>query len=181
MKPLLKMIMKHYGFFCLVLLFPFAAMANVDNIFQTINERLMYMEDVALYKAQHHLPIEDIAREKKVLASATHAASQLGLPANKVEVFFKAQIAVAKAIQYRYRAQWLAMPTLATPKDLQTQVRPALIQLGKQLNTELSAYVKQGGHFVPKQYQYFSDAIKVKYVTEADKKLLFNALMQVTQ
>ncbi|WP_298776241.1 chorismate mutase [uncultured Shewanella sp.] len=183
MKYLHKMRVKKYGLLCLILLFSGSAMANVDveSIFNTMNERLTYMKDVALYKAQHHLAIEDVAREKKVLASATQAASQLGLPANKVDDFFKAQIAVAKAIQYRYRAQWLASPVSGTPKDLNTQVRPALIKLGKQLNIELAAYVKQGGQFVTKQYQSFSDTINVKYVTDADKKLLFNALMQITE
>lgn len=183
MKCLPKMVMKKSCFLYLLLLLLISATANadVDSIFNTMNERLTYMRDVALYKAQHHLAIEDVAREKQVLASATKAASQLGLPANKVDGFFKAQIAVAKAIQYRYRAQWLASPVSGTPKDLNAQIRPALIKLGKQLNTELAAYVQQGGHFVQAQYQSFSNAIKVKYVTDADKKLLFNALMQITQ
>ncbi|WP_299002259.1 chorismate mutase [uncultured Shewanella sp.] len=183
MKHLHKMRIKKYGLLCLILSFSGSAMANVDvdSIFNTINERLTYMQDVALYKAQHHLAIEDLAREKQVLASAMQAASQLGLPANKVDSFFKAQIAVAKAIQYRYRAHWLASPTSRTPEDLKTQIRPALIKLGKQLNTELAAYVKQGGHFMQAQYPRFSDAINVKYVTDADKKLLFNALIKITE
>lgn len=183
MKFLNRFTVKKYCFLCLILLLPLPVLANADalTVFNTINERLTYMHDVALYKAQHHLAIEDVDREKKVLASATLAATQLGLPANKVDGFFKAQIAVAKAIQYRYRAQWLASPISGAPRDLQTQVRPALIKLGKQLNTELADYLIQGGHFVRSQYQDFSDAIKVKYVTEADKKLLFNALIKITE
>ncbi|MCL1127150.1 gamma subclass chorismate mutase AroQ [Shewanella surugensis] len=179
----MNLLSKNFYLLCLILLFPLPVLANGDvaSIFNTINLRLTYMQDVALYKAQHHLAIEDVAREKKVLASATRAASQLGLPTNKVDAFFKAQIAVAKAIQYRYRAQWLASAVSGNaPRDLQTQVRPALIKLGEQLNKELADYVMQGGRFVPTQYKAFSDAIKVKYVTVPDKNLLFNALMQIT-
>lgn len=139
------------------------------------------MKDVALYKANHQLAIEDLSREKIVLASSNKSASTLGLNPEKVDAFFKAQISVAKAIQYRYRAQWLASPSQDTPLNLATEVRPALIKLGKQLNIALATYVKQGGQFVPSQFKAFSEAIKVKYVTESDKKLLFNGLIGVTQ
>jgi chorismate mutase len=45
-----------------------------DSLFQTIDERLGYMEDVALFKAQNRIPVEDIAREKVVLFDAKELA-----------------------------------------------------------------------------------------------------------
>lgn len=44
-----------------------------------INERLSYMKDVAGYKAENHLPIEDRIQEEKVINSAMAQAESLGL------------------------------------------------------------------------------------------------------
>ena len=84
--------------------------SNLCRIFSTINERLSYMEDVALFKAQNHLPIEDIQRESVVINKAKVSASEQGLDPEIVKDFFQAQISVAKAIQYRYRADLLSQP-----------------------------------------------------------------------
>ena len=46
---------------------------------ELVNQRLSLMKDVAGYKAQQHLPIEDPAQEAKVLASAQAEAGRLGL------------------------------------------------------------------------------------------------------
>lgn len=76
-----------------------------------VNQRLSFMKDVAGYKAQQHLPIEDVTQEVKVLAVSEAAAERLGLVSTSVRPLIVAQMDAAKAIQYRYRADWLA----ATP------------------------------------------------------------------
>ncbi|MFQ9621615.1 MAG: gamma subclass chorismate mutase AroQ [Enterobacteriaceae bacterium] len=94
-----------------------------------INERLSLMKDVAGYKAQHHQAIEDLQQEKKVLESATADADSLGLKGESVRPFIQAQMDAAKAIQYRYRADWLAAPeTDWQPRPLQ-DVRTQIGQL----------------------------------------------------
>lgn len=89
----------------------FPALADgAAAIGELVNQRLSLMKDVAGYKAQQHLPIEDLAQEAKVLASAQAEAGRLGLEPASVRPFIAAQMDAAKAIQYRYRADWLASP-----------------------------------------------------------------------
>ncbi|MCP3901424.1 MAG: chorismate mutase, partial [Desulfobacteraceae bacterium] len=61
--------MRYLSIFFLLAISSSQAWAEVtsEELFSTINERLSYMEDVALFKAQKHLPIENIEREKVVL------------------------------------------------------------------------------------------------------------------
>ncbi len=42
-----------------------------DQTARLVNERLAYMKDVAGYKAEQHLPIEDLTQEKKSSGSIT--------------------------------------------------------------------------------------------------------------
>ena len=65
------------------------------SLFQAIAERLRYMEDVAVYKAQNQIPVEDVGREKKVLSNAKELAATHGLDPDSMERFFIAQISAA--------------------------------------------------------------------------------------
>ena len=127
--------MKKILLFAAMLLFSHQASAEViaSELFKAINERLGYMEDVALFKARRQLAIEDIEREKIVIEKAKKSAQNKGLDPDSVEAFFKAQISVAKAIQFRYRADLLSQPTSREPRDLKQEIRPQLISLGDQI------------------------------------------------
>ncbi len=175
--------MKNIFFVCLLGVFSFQASAEITSaeLFRTINERLSYMEDIALFKARNHLPIEDIQRENIVLDKAKASAHEHGFDPELVNDFFQAQISVAKAIQYRYRADLLSLPSFRQPQDLQNEVRPALIRLGHQIIQQMAAYCKKYGEFQQIQFSEFSETITVKYVTEMDKQLLFRALLKVKQ
>ncbi|NIR30674.1 MAG: chorismate mutase, partial [Gammaproteobacteria bacterium] len=54
------------------------------------------MRDVAAYKWINGLPVEDLAREAKVLESAGSAALRFGLDVSATRTLFKAQIEAAK-------------------------------------------------------------------------------------
>ncbi len=97
---------------------------DAEALFETINQRLSYMKDVGLYKAQNQLAIENVERERVVLNSAKTAAAEKGLDADAVAGFFTAQISAAKAIQYRYRADLLSQPSQRQPLDLNAEIRP---------------------------------------------------------
>ncbi|PSW20171.1 chorismate mutase [Photobacterium sanctipauli] len=155
------------------------AASQAESLFNTINERLSYMEDVALFKANNHLPIEDVEREKVVVKKAIDSAANHGLSPQQTKAFFQAQIAVAKAIQYRHRADWLSQPASNQPRDLHQVIRPELLTLGNQINVELAAYIEQNGKISAKQEDMFKQSITVKYVSESDKELLFNALKKI--
>jgi chorismate mutase len=165
--------------FSALLSFSTLAAPNPAALFNTINLRLSYMEDVGLYKANHHLPIEDVAREKVVIDKAIQSAQQAGLDGHSVAAFFKSQITAAKAIQYRYRADLLNQPTQRTPQNLKTVIRPALIQLGKAINTRLKQYLSAGGKLTAQDWPKFQTTIACRYLSTADKKALFDALTNV--
>lgn len=173
--------MKYSLIFFLLVISSLQARAEVTSaeLFSTINERLSYMEDVALFKAQKHLPIENLEREKTVLNQAKMSAHIGGLDPNHIEEFFRAQIAVAKAIQFRYRADLLSEPSVEKPKDLQKEVRPALLSLGDQIIKQIIMYVKIHGSIESALFSEFDAAINIKYVTTSDKKLLFRALQKI--
>lgn len=149
------------------------------ELFKAINERLGYMEDVALFKAQNHLAIEDIEREQIVIDKAKKSAADKGLDPDSVEAFFKAQISVAKAIQFRYRADLLSQPSSREPKDLKREIRPQLISLGNQIIRQMTMYLEAHGAFKPVGFADFDAALTVAYVTVSDKQFLFKALQTV--
>lgn len=137
------------------------------------------MEDVALYKAQHHLAIEDLTREALVIKEAGASAKKYQLNAASVEQLTSAQISAAKAIQYRYRADLLSQASTQTPRDLKKVVRPALITLSNELNMELAAYLKAGHKITNSDWGAFQAALNNPYLSESDKRMLFNALEHV--
>lgn len=168
--------------FITLLCFIFISMtahASPQDLFNTINQRLSYMEDVALFKAMNQQAIEDPSREGMVVDKAKAAAAKKGLKPEQVEHFFKAQVSVAKAIQYRHRADWLSQPAAHLPRDLQTIIRPALITLGASITQQIADYVNQNGAFTPDDFNSFNKAITTKYVSAGDKQLLFSALMEI--
>ncbi len=150
-----------------------------NEIFAVINERLSYMEDIALFKTYEHLPVEDLQREQKLLDNMQTIAVQQGLDPKSIKQFFMVQIAVAKAIQHRYRADWQTDRPSRKPLGLQAKIRPALIHLGEQMIKQMAKYCNVYGGFNSGQSNTFENAITVKYVTESEKRILFNALLKV--
>lgn len=155
-----------------------AAEPGLDQLFSTINERLGYMESVALYKAQNKLPVENLERENIVIADAVKAAELEGLNPDSIEEFFSAQIAVAKAIQYRYRAELLSTQNPSQAADLDDIVRPAISKLGKQIVTLLANCLKSTETIKATDIEYFNQSINTRFVTTLDKKMLFGALLK---
>ncbi|MFS1892274.1 hypothetical protein [Vibrio lentus] len=64
---------------------------------------------MAIYKANHHLPIEDLEREKLVLKKSASTSEKFGLEVKSSEIFLRSLISSAKAIQYRVRANLLSV------------------------------------------------------------------------
>ena len=52
-----------------------AQSSDIETLFQLINERLSYMEHVALHKDRTKTPIEDMQREAVVIDDAVESAS----------------------------------------------------------------------------------------------------------
>ncbi|HEB26863.1 MAG TPA: gamma subclass chorismate mutase AroQ [Porticoccus sp.] len=139
--------------FLLILLFlqPLQTIADTDSldVFSLINQRLSYMEDVAKYKAQHHLPVEDVQREILVLKKAIDQAQLLGLEPASIKDFFRVQMDMAKAIQFRARADWLSDASQLTQngRNLSTEIRPQLLILGDKITQTIKDYLQSGHRF----------------------------------
>jgi len=141
-----------------------------------VNQRLSLMKDVAGYKAQQHLPIEDAAQEARVLADSQAEAGRLGLEPASVRPFIAAQMDAAKAIQYRYRADWLASLEKGwRPRALES-VRPQIAKLSSRI-LQLLAKRLQAGPLTEADRGAFQQALNQTNLGEADKRRLFDALL----
>jgi len=116
---------------------------SVDDL---IVERLALMKDVATYKYLNGIPVEDLEREAVVVAHAADKARAAGLSGDAMVPFFEAQIDAAKAIQTCWIARWDsndAPPPVDAP-NLETEIRPRLIELGDALIAALAADTSDG-------------------------------------
>ncbi|MFC3396342.1 chorismate mutase [Brenneria rubrifaciens] len=166
---------------CLAL-FPFWALnaqaGEHEKIAQLIDQRLAYMKDVAGYKAENHLPIEDLPQERKVIEKSLTEAESFGLEGESVKNFMNAQINVAKAIQYRYRADWLSAPEKNwKPQDL-ANIRQKISALGGDTFREIAKELKSNRGA---KIDYCSSirAIQRHNLKTSDKEALCLALNQV--
>ncbi len=168
------------GLLCLTLSTLTVADTMSNGIFQLINQRLNYMQDVALFKAKNHSPVEDLVREKQVLEKALVDAQQAGLQPDSIAGFFQAQMDAAKAIQYRYMADWLSThPENSEYRDLASEVRPKILALGDEIVVRISEYLKDGGSFDNKLQKDFVRTVNTKHLSENDKKKMFESLQMI--
>lgn len=166
-----------------VLLLPTCVVAEPSPkpVFDLINERLLEMEGVALYKAQNGLAVEDKLREKVVIAKAKESAEAAGLDPDSVVAFYQLQIQAAKAIQYRYLADWtFDLEASNRPaQNLVTEIRPALIALGDALVGAMKTFLEGKGCFREDQLTLFLDSITVEHLGEDEKRELFASMSDI--
>jgi chorismate mutase-like protein len=108
---------------------------GIESLRALIDARLLLAPDVAQYKWNHHLPIEDLPREAQVIAALGHRASDLGVPQAWAESFFRAQIEASKTAQNELFQGWDAFRRgqFADAPDLAAVTRPKLDRLTEQL------------------------------------------------
>ncbi|MDP2558558.1 chorismate mutase [Photobacterium damselae subsp. piscicida] len=71
-----------------------------NKIFNKINEHMSLMPDVAIYKANNNLPIENLEREALILKVSTSISEKRGLDVKSYQIFLGSLISSAKTIQY---------------------------------------------------------------------------------
>ena len=108
---------------------------GIESLRALIDARLLLAPDVAEFKWNHHIAIEDLPREAQVIAALGHQASDLGVPQAWAERFFRAQIEASKMAQNAMFQAWGAAGRGAFPDapDLATATRPRLDQLTGEL------------------------------------------------
>ena len=108
---------------------------GIESLRALIDARLLLATDVAQFKWNHHIPIEDLPREAQVTAALGHRASELGVPQRWAEAFFRAQIGASKTAQNELFQGWDVFKRGQFPDapDLVTVTRPKLDRLTDQL------------------------------------------------
>ena len=109
------------------------------NVIVLMDLRLAFMPAVAQYKGQHHLPIEDLAQEAAILERVETQARDLGLEPTAVRELFRIQIELAKQVQRATLQGLIPIPEWARGLDLNTDLRPALVELGDRIVQELAS------------------------------------------
>lgn len=109
------------------------------QLFDLIDARLELMDEVAAYKWQHGLAIEDKVREQIVLDKAAEDALNANLDPISSRLFFEAQIDAAKEIQRYWFSQYESAQVKPEARDLNQEVRPELLRLGQEILSAMSA------------------------------------------
>lgn len=148
----------------------------------SINSRLSYMKDVAAYKWENKLPIEDKARELVVIEASQTSANGDGLDSLTTREFFELQITLAKKIQHYWFKIW--GESNANPgqfQDLQEVVRPELIRLGDEIiqNVSTASLERHPSFFLEKKKHVFMDLITIEGLSLRDKEELFEAVVAI--
>ncbi len=148
------------------------------DVASLMNQRLSYMKDVAGYKAINHQAIEDLPQEAQVLAASVAKAETLGLNGESVKPFIQAQMDAAKAIQYRYRADWLSVPEKGWQPEPLMQVRSKISVLSTAILTTVSTRLSEGLPLTDKNT--FMQTLQQTHLEDSDKERLWESLKQVT-
>jgi chorismate mutase-like protein len=119
---------------------PLAPSAAV-RLAKLVDERLALMPDVARYKWNRGLPIEDVSREQALLQATAAQASRHGLDPGRAVAFFAAQIEASKALQRELHFGWKAngLGSFASTPDLPNDIRPKIDALDRRLLSALAA------------------------------------------
>lgn len=141
---------------------------------------MAYMKAVALYKFDAGQPLFDKNREQLVLEKAVSKAETEGLSSKHIKGFFVAQMNAAKAIQYRYMAEWMSVPPEKSAEyDLIKAIRANIIKLGTQITSDIASYLKSGNEFNNELISLFNHIMDIENLSAADKKLLFKKLQEI--
>jgi chorismate mutase-like protein len=108
---------------------------GIESLRALIDARLLLAPDVAQFKWNHHLPIEDARREAEIIAALGQQANALGVPQAWAEGFFRAQIEASKTAQNELFQGWDVFKRGEFPDapDLATVTRPKIDKLTDQL------------------------------------------------
>jgi chorismate mutase len=101
-------------------------------------QRILVSDEVAATKFRSGTPVEDLPRERQVLAEAGRRAVQMGLDGELAARFLRSQIYASKIVQRGMLARWEAHPeeVPSTAPDLES-IRDRLDELTEQLLEQL--------------------------------------------
>lgn len=120
-----------------------AAEDKLAALIGLVGERLAQMRAVAESKWNTGAPVEDVAREERLVADVAARAHAYGLAPGLAAAFFRAQIEAAKCVESALIAQWAAVHAgpFAAAADVQSVIRPQLDRLTPALLAALAGAV----------------------------------------
>ena len=157
----------------LLLLSSSTSFAETENLTTLIAERLGHMREVAAYKWQHELPIADIARERLVTKAGMIAGLNRGVTLESSERFYRSQIEAAKDIQRCWHQRWRGKAKPTSSVDLNSVLRPILIDLGDSISAQLSSALPGA--------QEFNQVVRVECLSNEAKQEILEAIREITK
>ncbi|TYB54330.1 gamma subclass chorismate mutase AroQ [Nonomuraea sp. PA05] len=111
------------------------APTGMEELVDLVVRRLLLADEVAAAKLAGDRPIDDPARERRLLDTVAAESARAGLPPEDGVRFFRAQIEAGKRVQRGLHARWRAHPELRPRRhaDLETEIRPRLDRLTPRL------------------------------------------------
>ncbi|MFN3233075.1 MAG: gamma subclass chorismate mutase AroQ [Alphaproteobacteria bacterium] len=113
--------------------------SEVLRLAELVGHRLELMPAVAAWKWRNNKPIEDLAREARVLDATSSRAAALGIDPLTARAFLAAQIDASKQIQQHHFDHWQDTGFLDefADQDLVTHLRPAISAAGDAILEQL--------------------------------------------
>ncbi|MGH8383823.1 gamma subclass chorismate mutase AroQ [Pseudomonas sp.] len=114
---------------------------RLQQLLDTVEQRLNFAEPIALSKWHSGQPVEDNSREASVIASAKAQASNFKLDSQRAAEFMDDQIQANKLLQYYALVSWLEAGSApqAARADL-AQLRPQLDRLQETMLSALAEF-----------------------------------------
>jgi cyclohexadienyl dehydratase len=162
-----------------LLLLPATATADVrpdvSALYALMQERLSLMPAVAAHKWRSGEPIEDLDRERVVLAAAIADGLHFGITRASSTRLFEAQIAAAKAVQGHAFEAWQGGAPLPPADDLVAVLRPRLSALGERILAGAGALPDRSVH----DRALFEQLMAVPGLTPEHVDALFDAVTSI--
>lgn len=149
---------------------------DARRAFDLIQQRLALMEHVALWKRAHDVPVEDAAREQRVLDATVEQARALGIDADAARELFALQIRLARQVQQHVIEKGPPADP-ARLRDLESDLRPELDRIGRALLQALYLALPEFERTdFPDAYVELAREVRAPGLTTADRGAVLRAL-----
>jgi len=154
---------------------------KIDRFLQLVDARLAMARMVAQAKQNAGLPLDDPAREEKILKQALSEAASLGVPEQLAHDFFQDQFTASKLLQRRLQDEWKREKQLhfSAAPSLNNDIRPVLDRITPQLIMALNDVQKT--LVTEEAKQYFLNRAKVLVRNDFDgepRKIALRSLVK---
>lgn len=158
-------------------------MAASIQLFNLIAQRLSLIQEVALYKYHHHLPIVVPEVEQLFLSKVQEDADRFGLPIKATQNCIALQMEIAVNLQYKWHHYWdkAGLPNDVQISDLDKIIRPELIRITASIVEYIQKAKKELAD--PQCYsmllERMDQIVDIPFVTDEEKKSLLASLISL--